>query len=79
MIPQAMRFYGQSLDETLSMRAVSFFSLVNMMYRLQADESMVQVANVNAGFSGGKEYMSDLQKQSKGIHGIVQEVRTVKP
>ena len=79
MIPEAMRFYSQSLDEILLMKAVSFFSLMNMMYRLQAEESMRQVANVNAGFSGGKDYMNDLQKQSKGIHGIVEEVRTVKP
>jgi len=74
MIPEFIRFYGYTLQDVLNEYAVTFFSLSNDMYRIQASE-MIQTAtaiNVN------DEIMTDLRKQQRGIAGIVEEVKTAK-
>lgn len=74
-----MRFYSQSLTNTLNEYAVSFFALVNQMYRLQAREMLNNIVAVGAGMSGGESsgIIEEIKKQEKGLHGIVQEVRTL--
>lgn len=80
MIPEFMRFYRYSLTDTLNEYAVSFFSLINSMYRLQAREQIRAIISVSAGMAGkdGQSTVDELKKQEKGLHGVVQEVRTVK-
>lgn len=79
-VPKFMRFYSYTKSETLNEWAVSFFSLLNSMYRIQADEAINNIVQISAGMSGkegGSSVVAEYQKQSAGIHGIVEEVRTV--
>lgn len=81
MIPEFIRFYSYTASQTLLEYAQTFFALVNQMYRLQAKESIQSIVNVSAAQSGGEHatrVLSDLQKQEKGISGIVEEVKNIK-
>lgn len=79
MIPQYRRFYGGSIQDILSEYATTFFSMVNAMYRIQADEALMNITTVSAGMSGKNgDLVHQLQKQSKGAHGILQEVKNIK-
>ena len=79
MVPEYMRFYGQDASQALGEYAKRFFSLINSMYRLQAKEALTSVTVISAAVSGdNNNVISDLQKQERGIHGIVQEARSIK-
>lgn len=78
MIPQFMRFYKYTAEQTLQEYAIRFFSLVNSMYRLQANEALMDLAVVSSGMNDGSELRNQLIKQSKGLHGIVEEIRIAK-
>lgn len=78
MVPEFIRFYSYSASQVLDEYAVRFFSLVNSMYQLKASEGLDSVMQVSAGMNGNKEYLDALQKQQKGIAGIVEEVRIIK-
>ncbi len=81
MIPEFIRFYSYTASDVLDELAVRFFSLMNSMYRIKATESLDRIAeaSVAQGSENGKSYVSELQKQSKGLHGIIEEVRVIKP
>lgn len=79
ILPQFLRFYnGYTVKSVMAEYAVTFFSLVNDMYRLKADEILDGITSVSVGMSGDQSAVEKLQKSSKGLKGIVQEVRTVK-
>lgn len=80
MIPEFIRFYGYTSQQVLSEYAVTFFSLVNSMYRLQAREMLRGITTVSTAMSGkeASSTINELRKQEKGLQGIVQEVRTVR-
>lgn len=69
-----MRFYGYTLQETLAEYAKSFYSLVNTMYRLKAEETLVDMT----AYNGDNTTVEQLQKQRKGLHGLLKEVRIAK-
>lgn len=79
MVPEYMRFYGQGANEVLGTKARTFFSLVNCMYRLKAREMLSDILSTSAAMNdkSGK-VIADLEKQQKGIAGIVEEIRVVK-
>jgi len=82
MVPEFMRFYNYTTTQALDELAKTFFSLVNSMYRLQAKESLEAIVNTSTAMSGGGEadkVISELKKQEKGVSGIVDEVRIIKP
>lgn len=80
MIPEFIRFYSYTTKQALGEFAVTFFSLINAMYRLQAKESLNDIMAVSVGNAGkdGDSAVAELNKQAKGLHGIIQEVRIVK-
>lgn len=80
IIPQFIRFYGYSLADTLNEYAVAFFSLVNSMYRMKAQENIDGALRVAIGTSGkaGQSALKQLEKEAEGLHGIIKEVRHVK-
>lgn len=81
MIPEFIRFYGYTVSQVMDEAAITFFALMNSMYRLQGKESLNQLSVQSAAFQGGSgatQIIEDLKKQAKGLHGIVEEVRTVK-
>lgn len=80
IVPQFIRFYGYTLAQTLDEYAVSFFSLVNSMYRIQARENIDGALRVSLGMSGkeGQNTLHKLEKEAEGLHGILKEVRNVK-
>lgn len=80
MIPEFARFYSYTVAQIMDEHAITFFTLVNTMYRLKAKETLTQVAAINAGTSGDSSnpLLDDLKKQERGIHGIVEEVRNIK-
>lgn len=80
IVPQFMRFYHYSLADTLDEFAVSFFSLVNSMYRIKAQENIEGALRVSLGTSGkqGQDTLRKLEKEAEGLHGILNEVRNVK-
>ena len=81
MIPEFIRFYGYSLEAVLNEYARSFFALLNSMYQLEAKESLINITNMSTAFGSdnGNDVISNLEKQRKGIGGIVNEVRVIKP
>lgn len=81
ILPQFIRFYGYTAEQAFDTLARTFFALVNSMYQLQADERLSRITDSSVAFSGGEQgdkIVSELTKQSKGLHGIVQEVRNIK-
>lgn len=78
MIPEAMRFYGWKVNDCLDEFATTFFSMVNAMNRIQGREGLRQLAIASAGFNGDETVHAELMKQSKGLHGILEEVRVIK-
>lgn len=78
MVPEFMRFYGYSAEQTLGENAVTFFSLCNSMYRLMARESLNRYAVMRGAFADDSgSIVSELQKQEKGIHGILKEIKNI--
>ena len=81
MFPEFLRFYGYTAEEALNEYAKRFFSLVNMMLRIQAKEMLNAVTVTNTGTNGGKDgekVIDELRKQSKGNQGILNEVRNIR-
>jgi len=74
IVPEFIRFYGYSLDQTLNEYAKTFYSLVNSMYQIQAKEALMLVYASNAN----DDLVSGLKKQEKGISGTVQEVKNAR-
>jgi hypothetical protein len=80
MIPEYVRFYGGSVSDCLNEYARTFFSMVGAMNRIKADEMLTDITSVGAGMSGkdASGLVDQLKQQSKGLSGIVEEVRLVK-
>lgn len=80
IVPQFIRFYGYNLADTFNEYAVSFFSLVNSMYRLQASERLNGILEVATGMAGkdGKATVSKLEEQAEGMNKYLREVRNLK-
>lgn len=82
MVPQFIRFYpGYTRQSVLGEYAVTFFALVNAMYRLKAEEMMDSIVTTTAGMAESKDranVLDQLRKAAKGLHGILQEVRNVR-
>jgi len=74
MIPEFIRFYGYTVEQTLNEYAQTFFSLVNSMYQIQAKETLYNAYASNAT----QELIDSLRKQEKGISGTVQEVKNAR-
>lgn len=79
VVPRFLRFYsGYTLTSVLDEYAVRFFSLLNSMFRIQADEQLASIESIAVANNGNTEMIQSLQKKSQGLHGIIEEVRTVK-
>lgn len=73
-MPEFLRFYqGYTHQSLLDTPAQTFFSFVNSMFRIKANESLDRITEHNAD----QEVLDNLKKKSTGIHGILEEVRTV--
>ena len=78
MIPEFIRFYnGYTVSTVLNEYARRFMSMLNAMYRLKADESLINITEVASGISGKEAsgVITELTKQSSGIHGIISEAK----
>ena len=82
IVPQFLRFYtGYTASSALAEYGKTFFALVNSMYRLQADETIVAINTTAAGSADATQrnaIIEKLQKGAKGLHGILEEVRNIK-
>lgn len=81
MFAEFLHFYNYTADTTLNEFAKRFFGLVNQMYRLQGKYSLNSLVIANNAANGGSEaeqLADDLVQQSRGNHGILEEVRIVK-
>lgn len=82
IVPQFLRFYGgYKASDVMDEYAVTFFSLVNSMYRLQPDEMITAINSVAVGMADPKDrsnILTSLEKSAQGLHGILKEVRNVK-
>lgn len=78
MIPQFMSFYGYSVNSTLNEYARTFFALINAMNCINAEKSLMNITEISTSLNGDKQTVDNLVKQSKGISGIVNEVRIAK-
>jgi hypothetical protein len=75
MVAEFIRFYGYTADQVLDEFAVRFFSLCNSMYQLQAHEELRRMTSSNPN----EEVIEGYKKQAKGLPGILDEVRIVRP
>lgn len=80
LIPEFIRFYGYTREQTLAEYAISFFALVNSMYQLKARENLDGILQVSVGMAGdkGRSIIKKLEEQSEGLERILREVRSVK-
>lgn len=80
IVPEFMRFYHYTLNETMHEYAIAFFTLVNSMFRLKAKETIERAYEYSLGQGGdeSKSAIEKLRKDSEGLHGILNEVKTVK-
>lgn len=78
MVPRFVRFYSYRVQDCLQEYARTFFAMVNAMYRIEGDESLNQMTVISGAMSGESSVQEHFKKQSKGLHGIVEEVRTVR-
>lgn len=80
IVPQFLRFYGgYTASSVFEEWAVTFFSLVNSMYRLESKEMLEAITTTSVAINGDQNgVVKELDKGSRGIHGIVQEVRNIK-
>jgi len=74
-----MRFYNCTLDSVLSTYTRTFFALLNSLFQIKADEMLESIATQQAVHSeDGRVIIDQLKKQSKGLNGLVNEVKVVK-
>lgn len=82
ILPRFLHFYpGYTAQSALDEYVITFFSLVNAMFRLEARYAMDRIVEnsvPHADKGYGTKVMDELKKQAKGLHGILQEVRTIK-
>jgi len=80
IVPQFIRFYGYTLNQTMSEFAVSFFSLVNSMYRIEASERLNGILEVSAGMAGkeAREVIGKLEDQSQGANKYIDQAKVLK-
>lgn len=80
IVPQFIRFYGYTLNQTMSEFAVSFFSLVNSMYRIEANERLNGILEVSAGMAGkeAREVIGKLEDQSQGANKYIDQAKVLK-
>ena len=80
MYVEFLSFYNYTAEQALSEYAKRFFALVSQMYRVKAKQLLEQYSIFGAAQSGkeGKSVIEQLQKQQRGIEGIIQEVKNYK-
>lgn len=80
IVPQFIRFYSYTLNETMNEFAVSFFSLVNSMYRVQASERLDGILEVATGMAGkeARETLNKLDEQAQGANKYIEQAKTLK-
>lgn len=83
IVPEFLRFYGgYTAESLLNEYAIRFFSLVNSMQRLRAIERADSIGEIAIGMAEPKQResaLASLDKSARGLHGILQEVRVIKP
>jgi len=81
MFTEFIHYYGYTADEALNEYAKRFFGLVNSMFRLKGNERLTSLYIASAGANGGSDaekLATEFRKQSRGNHGVLQEVRNIK-
>ena len=75
-----MHFYKYTLAQTLDEYAVTFYTLLGAMYRLQARQALSDIGNYasSQGGDSSQSYIEQLRKQERGIQGILKEVKIAK-
>lgn len=81
IIPRFMRFYSYKTDEVLNEYAVTFFALLNDMFRIKADE-LLDLATIGAlphlEPNESKKILEHLERTSKGLRGLINEAKVLK-
>ena len=81
MFADFISHYSYTADQALGLFAKTYFALVAQMHRIKARESLSAYVTVAAAMSGGndaKKVIDSLQKQEKGLEGILHEARTLR-
>lgn len=82
IVPQFLRFYpGYTRQSLMDEFAITFFALVNSMFRLKPEERVDQINNYAIGMSDTNDReaaVAKLNKSAEGKHGVLQEVKAVK-
>lgn len=78
VVPQFMRFYRVTVDQSLDEFAVRFFALANAMFRLKSQEQIDDISSFAVAQRDPQSAIAELEKSSKGLHGILEEVEVVK-
>ncbi len=82
MFPTFLRFYqGYTVTSAMDEYAITFFALINSMLRLKPLENIEGINQVAVGLANPDErttVIDRLEKESKGKHGLVEEVKVAK-
>jgi hypothetical protein len=81
MFADFIHFYNYTAEQALGEYAKRFFGLCSSMYRIKAKTNLMDLMVINHGTNGGDKaegFIDELNKQAKGNHGILEEVRNIK-
>jgi hypothetical protein len=79
-IPQFIRFYqGYTINNVMSEFALVFYTLVNAMNRIKANEQIDDITSVRiANAERPEEHVRKLQEQSKGLSGLIDQAKIIR-
>lgn len=76
-IPQFIRFYqGYTINDLMDEFAITFFTLVNAMNRIKAEESLTQIQNnivPNMEKADAQSTINEIKKASEGLDGYINQ------
>jgi hypothetical protein len=81
-LPQFLHFYpGYTLDSLLNEYAIRVLTLINSMHRIKSSELIDSISAVAVGGAEPiqrEDVINKLEKSSRGIEGILEEVRVIR-
>lgn len=81
-VPQFLRFYqGYTINSVMDEFAVTFFTLVNAMNRIKAEESLVDIQNnliPNMKENDAKSTVEQIKKASEGMDKYIEQAKIIR-
>jgi len=81
-VPHFIRFYqGYTIESVMDEFAVTFFSLINAMMRIKAEESLVNIQNISVPHMEQSEVHNTIQRlkqDSNGLDDYIEQAKIIR-